>query len=414
MANTRITQGVIKPNEDYDTRHINSTGIVTTTGLDVNGNADISGSLNIGGVLTYEDVTNVDSVGLITARKGIISSGVVTATAFHGSGASLTGIDATALKDPAGNVKIQAQASGAVHTGVSTFSGNINLPDSVSAVFGTDSDGSIKHTGTNLQIFETTGNIQVTNYANDKDVDIKTDDGSGGIPGVNVILKGSTTGTTTDLDGNYRLSVPEEGGTLEFSFIGLSTQEIVIGARSVIDITMSEDVETLGEVVVTALGVEREKKALGYAVSNLSSSEITKRSEPDAIRSLTGKIAGVNIQGGGGAPGQSTKINIRGYSSMTGNTQPLFVVDGVPFDNSVQSTDDFSQNTVFSNRAFDIDPNNIKYLTDIVREFNQNEQLKKAALESFGVDTFNDDGLITFLIFFSPVNFGTTLSSFGF
>ncbi len=121
MANTRITQGVIKPNEDYDTRHINSTGIVTTTGLDVNGNADVSGNLSVGGVLTYEDVTNVDSVGLITARKGIISSGVVTATAFHGSGASLTGIDATALKDPAGNVKVQAQASGAVHTGISTF-----------------------------------------------------------------------------------------------------------------------------------------------------------------------------------------------------------------------------------------------------------------------------------------------------
>ena len=121
MANTRITQGVIKPNEDYDTRHINSTGIVTTTGLDVNGNADVSGNLSVGGVLTYEDVTNVDSVGLITARKGIISSGVVTATAFHGSGASLTGIDATALKDPAGNVKVLAQASGAVHTGISTF-----------------------------------------------------------------------------------------------------------------------------------------------------------------------------------------------------------------------------------------------------------------------------------------------------
>ena len=85
---------------------------------------------------------------------------------------------------------------------------------------------------------------------------VTSDDGSGGIPGVNVILKGSTTGTTTDLDGNYRLSVPEEGGTLEFSFIGLSTQEVVIGARSVIDITKSEDVETLGEVVVTALGVE--------------------------------------------------------------------------------------------------------------------------------------------------------------
>ena len=109
MANTRITQGVIKPNEDYDVRHINATGIITAP------------NINVTGVLTYEDVTNVDSVGLITARKGIISSGVVTATAFHGSGASLTGIDATALKDTAGNVKVQAQASGAVHTGISTF-----------------------------------------------------------------------------------------------------------------------------------------------------------------------------------------------------------------------------------------------------------------------------------------------------
>ena len=109
MANTRITQGVIKPNEDYDVRHINATGIITAT------------NLNLTGVLTYEDVTNVDSIGVITARKGIVSSGVVTATAFHGDGSNLTGIDATALKDPAGNVKVQAQDSGAVHTGISTF-----------------------------------------------------------------------------------------------------------------------------------------------------------------------------------------------------------------------------------------------------------------------------------------------------
>ena len=124
MANTRITQGVIKPNEDYDVRHINATGIITAT------------NLNLSGVLTYEDVTNVDSIGIITARKGIVSSGVVTATAFHGSGASLTGIDATALKDPAGNVKIQAQASGAVHTGFSTMQ---NLRVTGIATFGTSS-----------------------------------------------------------------------------------------------------------------------------------------------------------------------------------------------------------------------------------------------------------------------------------
>ena len=119
MANTRITQGVIKPNEDYDVRHINATGIITAT------------NLNLTGVLTYEDVTNVDSIGVITARKGIVSSGVVTATAFHGSGASLTGIDATALKDTGGNIKIQAQASGAVYTGIHTFSSAIDIGSNI-------------------------------------------------------------------------------------------------------------------------------------------------------------------------------------------------------------------------------------------------------------------------------------------
>ena len=130
MANTRITQGVIKPNEDYDVRHIDATGIVTAT------SATITGNLSVGGVLTYEDVTNVDSVGIVTARTGVKvptgevtvgnniqlgNAGVITATSFSGSGANLTGIDATALKDPAGNVKVQAQDSGAVHTGISTF-----------------------------------------------------------------------------------------------------------------------------------------------------------------------------------------------------------------------------------------------------------------------------------------------------
>ena len=130
MANTRITQGVIKPNEDYDVRHIDATGIVTAT------DANITGNLTVGGVLTYEDVTNVDSVGIVTARIGVKvptgevtvgnniqlgNAGVITATSFSGSGANLTGIDATALKDPAGNVKVQAQDSGAVHTGIHTF-----------------------------------------------------------------------------------------------------------------------------------------------------------------------------------------------------------------------------------------------------------------------------------------------------
>ena len=173
MANTRITQGVIKPNEDYDVRHINATGIVTAASVDVTNN------LSVGGVLTYEDVTNIDSVGIITARKdihvgaGVSAVGVITASSFSGSGANLTGIDATALKDTAGNVKVQAQASGAVHTGISTFN-TVNVGSGVTiesngqatfvgvVTFGSssttiDGDGNIIKVGTALTLGHTQG-----------------------------------------------------------------------------------------------------------------------------------------------------------------------------------------------------------------------------------------------------------------
>jgi TonB-linked SusC/RagA family outer membrane protein len=192
------------------------------------------------------------------------------------------------------------------------------------------------------------------------------EDGSA-LPGVNVVVKGTTNGTVTDADGAYNLSVSGSNVSLVFSFIGLSSQEVAVGERSVVDIQMALDVTQLTEVVVTAVGITREKKALGYSVASVSSDNIAQRSEPDPLRALQGKMAGVNIGGTGGAPGQSTKINIRGASSFTGNTQPLFVVDGIPFDNSVNGglggAAGSSQNTVYSNRAFDIDPNNIESLT---------------------------------------------------
>ena len=206
MALTRITKGVIKPNENYDTHNINSTGIVTAIGLDINGNADVSGNLSVGGVLTYEDVTSIDSVGIITARTGLVSpyadiddfvsvgnnihlgnAGVITATSFVGSGAALTGIDATAIKDPDGNVKIQAQASGAVHTGIATFqdidvdghtnldnvsiagvsthSEGIHIPDNKRLDFGGtagDGDFEIRHTSGNTFIENNTGSFFIS------------------------------------------------------------------------------------------------------------------------------------------------------------------------------------------------------------------------------------------------------------
>lgn len=189
-----------------------------------------------------------------------------------------------------------------------------------------------------------------------------TEDGST-LPGVNVVLKGTTNGTVTDADGNFKLNIPASGGALVFSFIGLQTQEVVIGDRSVVDVSLGLDVKQLTEVVVTAVGIEREKKALGYSVAGVNAEKISQRSEADPLRALQGKMPGVNIVGGGGAPGQSTKINIRGMSSLTGSTQPLFVVDGIPFDNSVNANGGSANNTVFSNRAFDLDPNNIESIS---------------------------------------------------
>jgi TonB-linked SusC/RagA family outer membrane protein len=188
------------------------------------------------------------------------------------------------------------------------------------------------------------------------------EDGSG-MPGVSVQVKGTTKGTQTDVNGSYSIATPSTGGTLVFTFVGMNNQEMPIGNKSVIDVKLTNDTKQLSEVVVTAVGIQREKKSLGYAVSNVKGEDLAQKSEPDALRSLNGKVPGVNITSGGGAPGQGTRITIRGANSFTGNNQPLFVVDGIPFDNSVNSVDGFNSNTVTSNRAYDIDPNNVESMT---------------------------------------------------
>jgi TonB-linked SusC/RagA family outer membrane protein len=189
---------------------------------------------------------------------------------------------------------------------------------------------------------------------------VTSDSDGSGIPGVNVILKGTTTGTTSDLDGNYRVSVPEEGGTLVFSFIGLATQEVEIGARSVVDVAMSEDVETLSEVVVTALGFSREKKALGYGVTTISNAAVENRQQADIGRILRGKAPGVDIAQTSGMTGTGTNIIVRGYSSISGSNQPLFVIDGVPFNTDTNADQNFATGgSTASSRFLDLDPNNI-------------------------------------------------------
>ncbi|GAB2524362.1 SusC/RagA family TonB-linked outer membrane protein [Spirosoma aerophilum] len=193
-----------------------------------------------------------------------------------------------------------------------------------------------------------------------------SEDGSP-MPGVSVVIKGTTRGTNTDANGSYSISVTEKGSRLIFSFVGSASQELEIGNKSVINVALANDAKQLGEVVVTALGQQRDKKALAYAVSNVKGDILQQRSEPDPLRALSGKVPGVNITAGNGAPGAGTRITIRGNNSFTGNNQPLFVVDGIPFDNSVNTPQNGSQgyntNTVTTNRAYDIDPNNIEAMT---------------------------------------------------
>lgn len=186
------------------------------------------------------------------------------------------------------------------------------------------------------------------------------DDGSS-LPGVNVVLKGTTNGAVTDADGNYKISVPSSGGTLLFSFIGLKTAEETIGERSVVDISLASDISQLEEVVVTAQGVQQAKRALGYSVTTVAASQIENRPGGDISRILQGKIPGVNITSTSGVSGTGTNIIIRGYSSISGSNQPLFVVDGVPFNSSTNSQTSFGAGGLTtSSRMLDLDPNSIE------------------------------------------------------
>lgn len=164
-----------------------------------------------------------------------------------------------------------------------------------------------------------------------------TDMKGGTLPGVNVLLKGTVIGTMTDVDGKYSLSVPDLNGTLVFSFIGYTNIEVPIAGRRTVDAQMAEETTALGEVVVTALGIKREAKRVGYATTSVNNDYLTAVRTTNFGNSLQGKVAGLNISAPAGGPGSSSKIRIRGQSSFGGNNSPLIVVNGVPINNSTIS-----------------------------------------------------------------------------
>lgn len=189
------------------------------------------------------------------------------------------------------------------------------------------------------------------------------EDGSA-LPGVNVVVKGTTNGTVTDSDGNFSLSVSGANQTLVFSFIGLQTQEVAVGERTSVDVQLKLDVTQLTEVVVTAQGIEREQKALGYATTTISSAALANKPETDVGRALQGRTPGLQILNSSGLAGSGSRVNIRGNSSMTGDTQPLWIVDGVPINTSSNDINpDFRDGNIAPTRFLDIDPNNIESIS---------------------------------------------------
>ncbi len=152
------------------------------------------------------------------------------------------------------------------------------------------------------------------------------------IPGVNILEKGTLNGTVTDADGNYKLDVADENAILVFSSIGFLNKEITVGSQAVINVSMELNITSLSEVVVTAFGLEREKKALGYSVQELKGDELTSAREVNVANYLTGKVAGVQVSNPSSGSGGTTNVTIRGNSSLSGN-QPLYVIDGVPIQN---------------------------------------------------------------------------------
>lgn len=190
------------------------------------------------------------------------------------------------------------------------------------------------------------------------------------IIGASVLVKGTSNGTITDVDGNFSLNA-SQGSVLVVSYVGYTKKEISLGNAANYNITLAEDAQALSEVVVTAMGIKKEKKALGYAVSDIGSKEILKNKNANVINSLAGKIPGVNITQSSGAAGAGASITIRGGNSTSEGreNQPLFVVDGLIYDNSTavignSGTDGMTRsNTTYSNRVMDINPEDIETMS---------------------------------------------------
>ena len=184
------------------------------------------------------------------------------------------------------------------------------------------------------------------------------------LPGVTVALKGTTTGTITNENGEFSLKA-KAGDVLVFSFIGMKTQEVTIGKQTVINVIMASEYMGLDEIVVTALGIEREKKTLGYALQEIKADELLESREANVGNALTGKVSGLQVVRSSNGPGGSSKIILRGQSSLTGDNQPLIVVDGLPLNNFTgrENNDYWNPSLDMGSGLGDINPEDIENIS---------------------------------------------------
>ena len=200
--------------------------------------------------------------------------------------------------------------------------------------------------------------MQIT-FAQSKTISGNVSDESGPLPGVSVIIKGTTTGTETDFDGNYSMSA-NVGDVLQYSFIGMVTTEKTVGTANTINVEMVAEAESLTEVIVTGFGRKVEKRSSTYAVQSLEGDDLTVAREANISNALAGRIAGVQVTASSGSVGASSRVILRGASSITGNNQPLYVIDGVPIDNTNYGNAGAFGGSDLPNGIADINPDDIE------------------------------------------------------
>ncbi|WP_291197778.1 SusC/RagA family TonB-linked outer membrane protein [Dyadobacter sp.] len=181
--------------------------------------------------------------------------------------------------------------------------------------------------------------------------------------GVSVLVKGTTRGTATDVAGKYEIAVDDASAVLVFSFVGYVRKEVVVGAQSEVNVTLAEDTQNLSEVVVTALGIKRDKRALGYSVQEIGGEAISTAKEANLATTLAGKMAGVQVTRSANGAGGSSRVVIRGSNSLVGNSQPLYVIDGIPMDNSNPNSPSSTGGIDYGDGISNINPEDVESIS---------------------------------------------------